>query len=295
MQWLAYWHVFDLVFVVLLFFFDALWMEKVHPFERQFTINDVTIMHPFAEHERVTGASLVSWSMFLPPVVIVAIVTLFTPLKYKFYFIYVANLCYYCGLFTTVMVTDVLKNWIGRLRPDFLDRCKPLPEAVPNVLYLAKDICSTYKPGTGEYAKLMDGFRTTPSGHSSMAFSLGVFLTMFLLSQLNALRVKYSVWRFIVATLPLYGSFYVALSRTQDYRHHFVDVIIGSFLGGIITWLNYRRFWPSLWDKYPYVPKQLLHQSEEEETGEWFELDKSIYVGVNDIENQASGPNSSFQ
>lgn len=295
---MAHWHIWDVVYVVILFFADSLWLEKAHPFERQFTINDITISHPFTKHERVPGGVLVSWSMFLPPVVIVIMVLLFIPIKYKFYVIYIANLSYYTAIFTTVMLTDVLKNWIGRCRPDFLARCKPLPSAVPDVLYFAKDICSTYDPNGHGWGALMDGFRTTPSGHSSMAFTLGGFLSLFLLSQLNAFKPKYSMWRFIIGTSPLYGSFYVALSRTQDYRHHFIDVILGSLLGSIVVFAVYSRFWPAINSKYPYVPIQLI-EDDTVESQDWYEMDERgkylpANTQANDLENQYPSSATTF-
>lgn len=287
---MAHWHIWDVMYVIIVFFADSLWLEKVHPYERQFTINDITISHPIAHHERVPGGALVSWSMFLPPVVIAIVVLLFTPAKYKIYVMYIANLSYYTAIFTTVMITDVLKNWIGRCRPDFLERCKPLPSAVPDVLYFAKDICSTYNPGGPGWGALMDGFRTTPSGHSSMAFTVGGFLTLFFLSQLNTLKPKYSIWRFIFATSPLYGSFYVALSRTQDYRHHFVDVFLGSLLGSVVVFGVYSRFWPAINSPHPYVPTQLL-ESEVLDEEDWFEMaERAKYLPTSihsaDLENQ---------
>lgn len=294
---LSHWHVWDLLYTVIVFFLDSVWLERAHPFERQFTVNDITISHPMAAHERVPGAMLLSWSMFFPPVVIAVVTLLLTPVKFKLYVAYISGLCYYTALFTTVMVTDVLKNWIGRCRPDFLARCKPKAEALPDVLYLAKDICTTYNPKGAGWNTLMDGFRTTPSGHSSMAFTLGGFLSLFLLTQLNAFRPRYSVWRFVLGTSPLYGSFYVALSRTQDYRHHFVDVFLGSLLGSIVVSLVWRRFYPALTAKHAYVPLELL-QDDALDEDEWFETEvRGKYAAGTDLEGQfpVTTPSTPFQ
>lgn len=36
------------------------------------------------------------------------------------------------------------------------------------------------------------------------------------------------------------------LSRTQDYRHHFADIILGSFLGITFAWWSYHHYFNTL-------------------------------------------------
>lgn len=79
---------------------------------------------------------------------------------------------------------------------------------------------------------LIDGLRSTPSGHSSISFSGLLYLTLWLLGQFKLLQPRSSsryIYNYLVVFSPLLLATYVALSRTQDYRHHFADIILGSF------------------------------------------------------------------
>lgn len=258
---LVRWKLSDAAYVVLIFVLDFIYFEKIEPYQRQFTINDITLSHPFAEQERVPAGMLLAWIIFVPTVVMSCVTALLTPRPFKLYVLYLSLLGAFISMGTCTFVTDVLKNWIGRCRPDFLARCLPKTTAVPDVLYFAKDICTTT-----DRAKLLDGFRTTPSGHSSMSWSSFGYTSLWLNAQLNSGHVHRGAWRSIIAFLPCLLAFYVALSRTQDYRHHFVDIILGSLLGALVAWWSYRRYFPSTSSRACYIPYVLLEHIEKEET-----------------------------
>ncbi|KAG7705592.1 hypothetical protein KL949_002834 [Ogataea haglerorum] len=249
---MVHWRFSDAVYVVLVILLDGLIFERIEPYQRQFTVNDLTISHPFAPVERVSGKMLLWIVTVSPPLIIAFCVLLLTPKQHKFYVLYVSILGQFVALGTCVFVTDVFKNWIGRCRPDFLDRCQPDPTAIKDTLYYAKEICTTkYKQ------RLLDGFRTTPSGHSSMSFAALGYTSLWLLGQLQATRTEVGAWRSVVAMLPALYAFYVAMSRTQDYRHHFVDVLLGSVLGSLLAWWSYRRVFPAVTSPKSHLPHAL--------------------------------------
>ena len=65
----------------------------------------------------------------------------------------------------TIVVTDTVKNAVGRPRPDLIARCKPQKDT-------PKDTLVTYAVCTEtDHHILHDGWRSFPSGHSSFAFS----------------------------------------------------------------------------------------------------------------------------
>lgn len=45
---------------------------------------------------------------------------------------------------------------------------------------------------------------------------------------------------------PIIGALLVAISRTEDYRHHWHDVTIGAMLGTLCAYFAYRQYYPGL-------------------------------------------------
>lgn len=143
-------------------------------------------------------------------------------------------------LLLTLLLTDILKDAIGRPRPDLLARCKPRPGTPTNDL-VTVDVCTETR-----HHVLHDGFRSFPSGHSSLAFSCLTWAALFLASQTHALRPRASLATALLCLLPPLGAALVAISRLEDYRHDVGDVIAGSLLGLGVAYMNWRRYWPGL-------------------------------------------------
>jgi diacylglycerol diphosphate phosphatase/phosphatidate phosphatase len=243
------WRVGDVLLVPIVFILNSYVNQFSPPFERQFYVNDLTINHPFAEKERVPNAWNIVYSLFIPIGVISLLTLLLGHPKHRLYLGYISLLGLLVSVFVNELFTDVLKNWIGRHRPDFIARCVPKPGVPLNTLVFAKDVCTTK-----DLSKLADGFRTTPSGHSSTAFSGLGYLSLWLAGQLLADHPLSGSWRKLVTMIPVIGAALVALSRTEDYRHHFIDVILGSLLGAIVAHWSYRRNFPSLSSNIAFKP-----------------------------------------
>lgn len=141
------------------------------------------------------------------------------------------------GYVANDLIKGVGKQTIGRLRPHFLDVCRPVfpdggscsdeaHQAIPS--YHEDYSCRPDLSGATEEV-LRDVHVSFPSGHSAMAFYGLVFV---------ALHLRRRRW-------PLAGSllgpalqllcvalaWFVALSRVMDYKHHWSDVAAGSLLG----------------------------------------------------------------
>lgn len=69
------------------------------------------------------------------------------------------------ALMLTSFLTDVIKNAVGRPRPDLISRCKPSRGTADNVL-VAWTVCTESNQHI-----LQEGWRSFPSGHSSFSFS----------------------------------------------------------------------------------------------------------------------------
>lgn len=140
----------------------------------------------------------------------------------------------------TSFITDVIKNAVGRPRPDLISRCKPA-NGTPEHTLVTYEVCTEKDSHV-----LHDGWRSFPSGHSSFAFSGLGFLALYLSGQMHVFRPQTDLGRVLVSLAPLLGAALIAISRCEDYRHDVYDVTIGSVLGMSIAFFSYRRYFPRL-------------------------------------------------
>ncbi|KAI9736585.1 MAG: hypothetical protein M1818_006096 [Claussenomyces sp. TS43310] len=146
----------------------------------------------------------------------------------------------FISMILTSFITDVVKNAVGRPRPDLISRCKP-DANTPKHSLVNFDVCTE----TNHHV-LHDGWRSFPSGHSSFAFSGLGFLALWLCGQLHVFRPRADLIRGLLAFSPLLGAAMIAISRCEDYRHDVYDVTVGSLLGMGIAFFSYRRYFPRL-------------------------------------------------
>ncbi|EHA8589780.1 putative lipid phosphate phosphatase 3, chloroplastic [Cocos nucifera] len=131
----------------------------------------------------------------------------------------------------TGVITDALKDAVGRPRPDFYWRCFP-------------DGKELYDPVTGnvichgERSLLKDGHKSFPSGHTSWSFAGLGFLALYLSGKIKAFDQRGHVAKLCIVFLPLLVACLIGISRVDDYRHHWQDV----FAGGLLGWVPYAYF-----------------------------------------------------
>ncbi|GAO14644.1 uncharacterized protein UV8b_05289 [Ustilaginoidea virens] len=210
------------------------------PFHRLFFINDLRIAYPHALHERVSVFCMFMYALLLPLALLIAcnLASRAPMSKHE-----VTYLPFLISLLLTSFLTDVVKNAVGRPRPDLLDRCRPSASTKPNVL-VGIEVCQSH-----ESFKLQDGWRSFPSGHSSFSFAGLGFLSLFLAGQLHVFDHPVGgrdLGRALICLLPLIGATLIAISRCEDYRHDVYDVCVGSALGMSVAYWSYRRHWPRL-------------------------------------------------
>jgi len=181
------------------------------------------------------------------------------------------------SLIMTELVTDLMKKWIGRHRPDYLSRCFTPPDrqsdtvawpSLPSRFYdvngtgylsdpFVEDVAAIFNESERcfDADEARSGRKSFPSGHTSFAFAGATFSA--LLSFYFSRRVSGGVRLHDTKKLKIPGSslslallllcyvpaFYVAISRTQDYRHYGSDVIAGGLLGTFITGLCFFNYY----------------------------------------------------
>ncbi|KAJ8262772.1 hypothetical protein COCON_G00152290 [Conger conger] len=129
-------------------------------------------------------------------------------------------------------LTDIAKYSIGRLRPHFLDACKPVWENIDckSGGYIENFTC------TGDSTEVQEARVSFYSGHSSFSMYCMVFLALYLQARLRAewaRLLRPTAQFFLIA-----AAFYVGLSRVSDYMHHWSDVLVGLTHGGVIAILT---------------------------------------------------------
>ncbi|KAF2463706.1 PAP2-domain-containing protein [Lindgomyces ingoldianus] len=207
------------------------------PFHRMFSLDNLAIQYPHAAVERVPVPWLFIYAGGVPLCILVAWALIFQPGTHKSH---VTILGWFISLILTLFITDLVKNAVGRPRPDLVARCKP-EKGTPDHKLVNFEVCTE----TNHHI-LHDGWRSFPSGHSSFAFSGLGYLALFLAGQCHVFRPRTDLARVLLALAPLLGAALIAISRCEDYRHDVYDVTTGSLLGILVAFYTYRRYYPPL-------------------------------------------------
>ena len=214
------------------------------PFERGLTsevLDDLTLTGPYKPDSTVPY-TLVLAAMLILPLICFYYLLVVNPPGNSVNLVVQEYLKYLFGMALLLLATEVPKMAVGRLRPDFLSRCKPVPVNTTSSLW----VCS------GDASEIKEGRKSFPSGHSSSSFYLMSYLCLYYLNvyvpskrlqtrssladsssfrsasstpkKISPLALLLIVCAYLVAAL-------VAISRMQDHKHHPTDVIAGSLLG----------------------------------------------------------------
>ncbi|KAJ7046639.1 PAP2-domain-containing protein [Mycena alexandri] len=223
-------------------------LDKVHGFRRDFSVEDTSLRFPFAVHERVPDFALYLIAI-VSPVILQGVINLLTIRSW--WDLHNGLLGLVLGLTITGSITQFTKLTVGRPRPDILDRCQPIPGSVDPIYRLSNSsICTT----SNDSAIMLDGFRSFPSGHSSLSFAGLGFLAFFLAGKLHLFDHRGYVAKAWISLVPFAGASLVAISRTMDNRHHWQDVLAGSILGTVVSYFSYRQYYPPLTSEVSHLP-----------------------------------------
>lgn len=225
----------------------SLVLEVVEPFHRVFSLEDLDLYHPFSTQETVPIYLLLLLLLIVPTATIVLMSYLkLTDWRSYLLLVHTSLVAFLLSVVFTGFFTNFGKVFVGRPRPDFLARCKPSPDT-PTTGYVTSSVCTT-----NDSRVLSDGFRSFPSGHSSIAFASFNFLAIWLAGQFSVFSsivgpVKRGLsLKAMISSLPIVLASYVAISRLEDYRHRGSDVLSGIILGISVSWIVYRMYFPSL-------------------------------------------------
>uniref|UniRef100_A0A3Q0S3U2 Phospholipid phosphatase 1 n=1 Tax=Amphilophus citrinellus TaxID=61819 RepID=A0A3Q0S3U2_AMPCI len=206
------------------------------PFRRGFFCNDDSIKYPFKDDTisyELLGGVMIPVTMIVGECLLVHLNRIKSKSSFGSYVarVYKAVGTFLFGAAMSQSLTDIAKYSIGRLRPHFLDVCKPDWKQIncSAGTYIENFTC------TGDPTKVNEGRLSFYSGHSSFSMYCMLFLALYLQARLQA------DWaRLLRPTLQFFliaASVFTGLSRVSDYKHHWSDVLTGLIQGALMALL----------------------------------------------------------
>eukprot|EP01062_Namystynia_karyoxenos_P073428 TRINITY_DN70226_c0_g1_i1.p1 TRINITY_DN70226_c0_g1~~TRINITY_DN70226_c0_g1_i1.p1 ORF type:complete len:327 (+),score=83.94 TRINITY_DN70226_c0_g1_i1:74-982(+) len=132
------------------------------------------------------------------------------------------------ALALSVCVSEPIKTLAGRLRPDFMARLR-LGGALGGA---SEGPVSWQASCNNHHSIVLEGRRSFPSGHSSLSFA--AWGTVALLAGSGFQRAggaPRAACQPLAALAWVLPACFIAVSRTRDYRHDFVDITAGALIG----------------------------------------------------------------
>lgn len=160
------------------------------------------------------------------------------------------------SILVTGVITDAIKDAVGRPRPDFFWRCFPDGKDVYD--QWGDVICH------GDPSTIREGHKSFPSGHTSWSFAGLGFLSLYLSGKIKVFDRRGHVAKLCVVFLPLLFASLVGISRVDDYWHHWQDVFAGGLIGLMVATFCYLQFFPPPYHSEgwgPYAYFRVLEES----------------------------------
>ncbi|XP_004079110.1 phospholipid phosphatase 3 isoform X2 [Oryzias latipes] len=208
------------------------------PYQRGFFCNDNSIRLPYK-------TSVVSTTVLTAVGFSVPVVSIIIGESYRIYFLnegsksfvgnpYISALYKQVGVFIfgcaiSQSFTDIAKVSVGRMRPHFLDVCKPDFSTINCSLgYITEYQCQ------GPESHVQEARKSFFSGHASFSMYTMLYLVFYLQSRFtwHGARLLRPLTQFTLIMM----SFYTGLSRVSDHKHHPTDVLAGFIQGAVVAY-----------------------------------------------------------
>ncbi|XP_060194578.1 lipid phosphate phosphatase 2-like isoform X1 [Lycium barbarum] len=245
-------HLNDWMILILLFMIVIL-LNAIHPFYR-FVGKDMMedLKYPLKSN------TVPIWAVPMYAVLLPMVVFLLVYFRRRdVYDLHHAILGLLFSVLVTAVITDAIKDAVGRPRPDFFWRCFPDGKDVYNKW--GDVVCH------GDKNVIKEGHKSFPSGHTSWSFAGLGFLSLYLSGKIQVFDCRGHVAKLCLVLLPLLLASLVAISRVDDYWHHWQDVFAGGLIGLVVAALCYLQFFPPPyhdqgWATYAYF--RVLEESQ---------------------------------
>ncbi|GLT48861.1 hypothetical protein SLA2020_224530 [Shorea laevis] len=225
-------HKHDWIMVLLLVVIDALlnFIEPFHRFVGEGMMTD--LKYPF--HQDTIPFWVVGIVVVLLPLIVFLIYYLF---RKDVYDLHHATMGLLFSVLITGVITDSIKDAVGRPRPNFFFRCFPDGKAVFNNV-TGNVVCH------GHVKDIKEGYKSFPSGHTSWSFAGLTFLAWYMSGKIRAFDRRGHVAKLCILFLPIMLATLVGISRVDDYWHHWTDVFAGALIGSTVASFCYLQSFP---------------------------------------------------
>lgn len=278
-------HMHDWLILVLLAVIEIV-LNIIHPFYRFVGKDMMTdLKYPMKENTVPVWAVPI-YSVLLP----ILVFTFFYFRRRDVHDLHHAILGLLFAVLITGVITDAIKDAVGRPRPDFFWRC--FPDGVDNYDTWGDVICH------GKDKDIKEGHKSFPSGHASWSFAGLGFLALYMTAKIKVFDRSGHVAKLCILFLPLLMASLVAVSRVDDYWHHWQDVFAGGILGLFVATMCYLQFFPAPYHSEGWGPYAYFRALEETNSGTRGDAPvDGVGVGMQNVEianlNQHSRRNSS--
>ncbi|XP_022737274.1 lipid phosphate phosphatase 2-like [Durio zibethinus] len=235
-------YLYDWLILLLLVVIDGL-LNFVEPFHR-FVGKEMMTDLKFPFHKDTIPFWAVPFLAVLLPLVVFSINYYFRKDVYDFHH---AILGLLFSVLLTGVITDSIKDVVGRPRPNFFWRCFPDGKAVFDKI-TGDVICH------GNAKDIKEGYKSFPSGHTSWSFAGLSFLSWYLSGKIRAFDRRGHVAKLCILFFPVLVAAFVGVSRVDDYWHHWTDVFTGALIGSTMAAFCYLQFFPYPRDEDGWAP-----------------------------------------
>ncbi|ESW18816.1 hypothetical protein PHAVU_006G072700 [Phaseolus vulgaris] len=249
---LALTHKHDWLILVLLAVIDGL-LNLVEPFHRYVGEHMMeNLMFPFKK-DTIPMWGVPILSILVPIIIFLA----FYCSRRDIYDLHHAILGILFSSLITGVITDSIKDAVGRPRPNFFHRC--FPDKIPVYDSETGDVLCT-----GIKAVIKEGYKSFPSGHTSWSFAGLGFLSWYLSGKIRVFDRRGHIGKLCLVLLPLLIAALVGITRVDDYWHHWTDVFAGGIIGLVVSSICYLLLFPLPTKPHGWAPHAFFHMLGEE-------------------------------
>ncbi|KAK1795879.1 hypothetical protein P4O66_008989 [Electrophorus voltai] len=213
--------------------------STIEPYQRGFYCSDQFIQYPYKNGETINDAVLCLAGILIAifSIVIIECYRIRCLQQGSQSFMgspYVSALYRQVGVFIfgcaiSQSFTDIAKVSVGRLRPHFLDVCKPDYSLINcSAGYIIDYVCN------GDASKVQEARKSFFSGHASFSMFTMLYLALYLQSRFTWRGAR--LLRPLLQFTLLMMAFYTGLSRVSDHKHHPTDVLAGFAQGALVAY-----------------------------------------------------------